>query len=174
MAVRVQSPLGWLPLVCFVSVYVLAIIVAASEFKWRRRVAWEMVLEKAHRWAESSGGKLLRVTEESPVWGTRGTDPIARRYRVIFADQSGLECVALLRYTPADGCWSFEGLSRERAESPAVLSSSTEVAETIEPSKVTPAQLAAESYERRHRGRESNVPVIFARERAPKKPRRST
>jgi hypothetical protein len=132
-----------------------------------RRELWANVLANARAWAESVGGTLERVSEQPAVYGVGsgrgGKILVARRYRVTFIDGNGAQCVALLRYTCADGNWAFEKLTRDLP-----LGGGTE------PPPPSEAELAAEGYARRHRAHSGQVPVIFAPPKAPKQPRRST
>jgi hypothetical protein len=154
-----------------VVVITVAILCAAVSLAYRRaqrRQKWAEVLDRAGDWAESVGGRLIRVSEQPTVYGTKGFI-IARRYRVTFVDGSGAECIATLQWTSSDDRWSMEKMLRDRPLDVADEPSSELVAPT--PGE---AELAAESYARRHRGRESEVPVIFAPPRRRRRPRRST
>jgi hypothetical protein len=99
----------------------LASLLRAVRSRQQRRDTWANVLANAHKWAESVGGKLERVSEQPAVYAPssrsgRGFGEsvlVARRYRVTFIDSNGAQCVALLCYTCADENWAFEQLTRD-------------------------------------------------------------
>jgi hypothetical protein len=136
-------------------------ILAASYRRGHREDAWAFVLRQARHWAESVGGTLKRVSEQPGLLDHRRRI-IARRYRVTFTDKQRARCVAILRYTVADGNDSMEELGRDEPALPGTLASVDSAGDR-----------AAESYARRHRARTSDVSVIFASPRDHKPPRRS-
>jgi hypothetical protein len=166
MMVRIHQSGEWHTLAIILAVQLCVLLLSVLIERQRRRAKWAQVLEGAHRWAESVGGTLLRVSEQPAVYGTsfRGRSPLsARRYRVTFTDRTQTECVATLRCAVATDAWEVEKLTLEKNEqiSPEVAAAQA-------------AAVSAESYERRHRGKISNVSVIFASPRGMRPPRRST
>jgi hypothetical protein len=148
-------------------------VVGRLIFREKRQLAWSNVMFNSKQWAESVGGTLKRVSEQQPVKsstspaGRPGEEVVALRYRVTFTNADGDECVAMLRYALADANWSLEGIVRDEP----VAASDSRAGD--EPEHASTPQPTEDGYFRRHRAHTGNVPVIFAKPKRPRPPRRS-
>jgi hypothetical protein len=166
----------------FIALAALVSLVSAVYRQQQRQNTWQMAIDEAHRWATSIGGTVSQVSEEPAVYERLGrgmSTVVARRYCVTFTDRAGNECDVVFRYTPADDAWSVEQMTRNvaalstSAPAPTLGDVAPDASSQASVPALDPEAAAAESYVRRHRGKQPNVRVIFAKPKLPTPPPRS-